>query len=467
MTIKETTRPTIYRTMKYWGKKPHNVWAYYIEKYSKKGDLILDPFVGSGMTYFESIKTGRNPITIDINPISDFVIKCLTKRNFDYEKLEKLAYKIIHEISELKNYKSQYKCKCSKCGNEIDINNYIIDGNDIFYTYRCADCKVIISSTPVKYKDTKYKIKAWIPTKKLSCLNSINENFIEKVGGDCISNLWTNRNLFILSEIYSRILKIDDNDIKDLLVLSFLETLHLTSKMCIPRGGKSNRPLSTSWGRPAYMISNRIYEQNPLLTFKKSIFNKSGVISALKNSESYLGNDIKSGIHYCGSAEAFVKKIKKESIDLIITDPPYGGIIQYGDLSEVWVSWLEHYNNLHIDHNNEIIINNKTGYSSYTKKLTSLFVSLNNCLKKDGKFILTFNSGKRKDWNSLINSIYESGFKIDTVTYQKNRRSSEANVSAKEGIAISDYYLICSKGFDKMYDIGSFLNKWGIVVDGE
>ena len=32
------------------------------------------------------------------------------------------------------------------------------------------------------------------------------------------------------------------------------------------------------------------------------------------------------------------------------------------------------------------------------------------------------------------------------VVYQKNLRSSEANVAAKEGIAISDYYFICKKG---------------------
>ena len=69
--MRETTRPVIYRTMKYWGKKPHNIWGNYIKKYCPKNGIVLDPFVGSGMTYFESIKNNRNPITIDINPISD------------------------------------------------------------------------------------------------------------------------------------------------------------------------------------------------------------------------------------------------------------------------------------------------------------------------------------------------------------------------------------------------------------
>ena len=42
---------------------PRNV----IERYSKQGDLILDPMVGSGTTLIEAKLTGRNSIGIDIN----------------------------------------------------------------------------------------------------------------------------------------------------------------------------------------------------------------------------------------------------------------------------------------------------------------------------------------------------------------------------------------------------------------
>ena len=42
---------------------PRNV----IERYSKQGDLVLDPMVGSGTTIIEAKLTGRNSIGIDIN----------------------------------------------------------------------------------------------------------------------------------------------------------------------------------------------------------------------------------------------------------------------------------------------------------------------------------------------------------------------------------------------------------------
>ena len=35
--------------------------------------------------------------------------------------------------------------------------------------------------------------------------------------------------------------------------------------------------------------------------------------------------------------------VREESIDFIITDPPYGGLVQYIDLSYLWLVWLKQY----------------------------------------------------------------------------------------------------------------------------
>ena len=37
----ETTRPPMYTFDKYVGKKPHNIWASYIEAYTKKNGIVL------------------------------------------------------------------------------------------------------------------------------------------------------------------------------------------------------------------------------------------------------------------------------------------------------------------------------------------------------------------------------------------------------------------------------------------
>ncbi|HIR59560.1 MAG TPA: hypothetical protein IAB38_05865 [Candidatus Onthousia excrementipullorum] len=463
--MRETTRPVIYRTMKYWGKKPHNIWGNYIKKYCPKNGIVLDPFVGSGMTYFESIKNNRNPITIDINPISDISIRCLTKRNIDIELLSLSAKEIIDKISKEKYYINEYVCSCDLCGKNVDIYNYKINGKSTI-TYKCNNCNKIITKEIKNYRESNYVIDKWIPTKKMSDIESVSESFLKKIDKDCIAHLWTNRNLKILSEIYDMILKIDNSDIKELLVFAFLQCLHLTSKMCIPRNDNSNRPLSTSWGRPAYMLSKKTFEQNPLLAFEKAVFNGTGILKALKNSEEYLGKKIKSnGRHFLGSADEILDNFGESFVDLVITDPPYGNLIQYGDLSEIWVSWLEHYNSLYkINHNKEIIINKNKNVNYYKNKLKETFIKLNKVLKNDGFFILTFNSNKKEDWESLFYAIKHSNFKINKILLQKNKRSSEANVKAKNGIAISDYYLICQKGNWTTEFINNFLDSWEIDV---
>lgn len=444
--MKEVTRPALYRTMKYWGKKPHNIWGSYIKKYSKKKDKILDPFVGSGMTYFESIKLGRIPITIDLNPISDISIRCLSYRNIDYNEIKKCLYTITDKIKLLDCYIEEYTCICSKCGNVTDIYNYKTNGETTI-SYKCSSCNETI--TDVCNKTTKkYTIKKWVPVKKLSDIDSITNAFINKIGSDNFYDIWSNRNLYLLSEIYDCILKVDNNICRDILVFAFLQCLHLTSKMCIPRNDKSKRPLSTSWGRPAYMISDKIFEQNPVLAFEKALCNSTGVLSGIKSSENYIGNFIdKNATHYLGDSLSILRKMEKESIDMAISDPPYGDIIQYGDLSEVWVAWLERYNSKYIiDHKKEVIVNKNKDQRKYKELLTGIFVEVNRVLKSDGVFVLTFNSNNNDDWVSLFESIKKSGFFIEKVIYQKNKRSSEANVAAKEGIAISDYYFICKKG---------------------
>ena len=82
----ESTRPAMYRALKYWGKKPHNIWNEIICEYSKPNDIVFDPFAGSGLTFFECIKAGRFPIVSDINPLTNFLIDVYSSA-IDYQQL--------------------------------------------------------------------------------------------------------------------------------------------------------------------------------------------------------------------------------------------------------------------------------------------------------------------------------------------------------------------------------------------
>lgn len=76
--------------------------------------------------------------------------------------------------------------------------------------------------------------------------------------------------------------------------------------------------------------------------------------------------------------------------------------------------------------------------------MTKVFTNCRKLLKPDSSIIITYNSNKTEDWIALKQSIYAASLCIEEKQIQINKRSSEAQVSSKQGIAISDYYFSLS-----------------------
>lgn len=51
-----------------------------IEKYSERGDWVLDPFAGSGTVNVEAMLLGRPSVALDIDPFARFLIKAKTTK---------------------------------------------------------------------------------------------------------------------------------------------------------------------------------------------------------------------------------------------------------------------------------------------------------------------------------------------------------------------------------------------------
>src|SRR6266704_3528432 len=59
----------------YFTRRPANVVRAYIERYSSEGDVVLDPFGGTGVTGIESFLIGRKAIQNDLNPFANFIAR--------------------------------------------------------------------------------------------------------------------------------------------------------------------------------------------------------------------------------------------------------------------------------------------------------------------------------------------------------------------------------------------------------
>lgn len=62
----------------YFTKQSWNVVQAYIQNFSQKGDVVLDPFGGSGITAIEAMMIDRKSINLDLNPMSIFIVDSLT-----------------------------------------------------------------------------------------------------------------------------------------------------------------------------------------------------------------------------------------------------------------------------------------------------------------------------------------------------------------------------------------------------
>src|SRR5213082_2915504 len=59
----------------YFTRRPANVVRAYIDRYSREGDVVLDPFGGTGVTAFEAFLLGRHAIHNDLNPFANFIAR--------------------------------------------------------------------------------------------------------------------------------------------------------------------------------------------------------------------------------------------------------------------------------------------------------------------------------------------------------------------------------------------------------
>src|SRR5699024_12408833 len=57
--IQPSNRNPLYQSHLYWSQKPFNVSRILIEELTNEGDVVFDPFMGSGVSIFESILLDR------------------------------------------------------------------------------------------------------------------------------------------------------------------------------------------------------------------------------------------------------------------------------------------------------------------------------------------------------------------------------------------------------------------------
>ena len=375
-----------FRSHPYFTKQASNVVAAYIEHYSKKGDTILDPFGGTGVTAIEALRLKRKVIILDINPLACFLVKQTCA------KIDTTAF-----VQAFNHIEKQTK-----------------EAIKAFYQMPNEE----LANIPVSH---------WYP-KNIALPN--NADF-EKV-----EDLYTPRQLHSYALLYHEIQQLKDPMMREMMRYVFSGTMsraNMTYNLSMSRQKAGKIKLSDGgssvFAQYRYWKPKRITELNIWDNFSRR-FNY-----VLRGKEKWTellnGTDVNKNLQVLhASALALSDVVAHNSIDYIYTDPPYGGNIAYLDLSTMWNAWLfpEIFENKKIESlkKEEIIEGGdlKKSSAEYSELFAKSFEEMGKVLKKDGFLSCVFAHKKLSYWNVIIDSCEDNGMEFKGSTYQPTNNTS-------------------------------------------
>ncbi len=459
-------RPETYKGMyamhKYWSKKPHNLVAQYIQRFSERGEIVLDAFCGSGVTVMESVRLDRRAVGIDINPIAVMSTKMglehvditALKKRFDFLRRE-----VVDEIDKL------YYTECPQCGNPNAIATHTIWENSQPKEIWVA-CEICKTSKGIKVPSEKDRqsalspanVQAWYPTVELV------ENYrINAKSGMRICDLFTPRALSSLSLLLEKVRQIEDEKVKAVMEFCFSATLPQASNMVfvIRRRGRANgnggngKAEVGSWVI-GYWIPSEHFEIHVWRCFenrfRRILRGKQEVNhvmpSTSKECASFHELSHAQQGYWVNRGTAASLPIPAENIDYIFTDPPHGNRIPYLELSLIWNAWL----GLDVDWENEIVVSEAKGRKKdardYQNRLKVAFGELWRVLKPDRYLSVAFNSLDDETWLSLLNTLLAAGFEIVEISPLEYSARSVVQDTRRNALK-TDFVITCQKRIPK------------------
>ncbi len=369
------------------------------------------------------VNTKSQKIGIRFTPTDD--------KNFTFELIKNMTE------SEGKQFtQRQGKAQCISCGNSVDYKTMTQDiaknkdremiailiqkskGRDYILPTERERERERESTEFFKTKEKEFEKNGLIPHENILPSHR-REHTLWHYGINHWDEFFSKRQLLVLSSFLNNIKKIKKDIPSALLVyLSFLLCRHVFMSgygtIWNSRGGEIEHVFT--FRRPSIIFNHG--EVNP---FEKG---RGSFLNMIKN--------IESAINFATRLD-HVTKCKLESVtnptdeqyDLIITDPPYGDDVQYGELSEYFYVWLYRaLKDINPDLPPRIPLeedfceswgrfgNKELASQFFEEGLKKSFTSLNKKLKDDGLLVVFFAHSSIKAWNQLLESIRSGRFRV-------------------------------------------------------
>lgn len=442
---------------KYWGKKPIESISYLIENCTQEGDIVMDPFLGSGLISRECLLRNRRFIGIDINPFSiehtSFLLNLPARQEY-YQALIEIETKVA------KNIQNTYRTTAGKIA-----SHYLWSGERIVSVW----CKPETGRERIEIEPSDIDLKSYSAYQNYQPKNFRNLNFftnsrINVKPNMSVSDIFTGRamrNIDLLIEAISGY----PSSLKRALMLTLTSAAGQMSNMVFAiknrrsskrnsNGAKNGEKIEVGSWVIGFWLPDTHFEinvwncfqnrANKLLKFlpdqEQNLFIVSNNLTSLNtldvNINSWLIN---------ADARIALKEIPSEVVSFICTDPPHSDRIPYLELSELWNSLLGYT----VDFEREIVVSNakerQKSKTIYNADMTDFFVKASRVLKPSGYMALYFNARDPESWAYLkcIENISECMKFIGC--FPMIYSATSVVQDNREGAMKSDYIIIYQK----------------------
>ena len=461
--MKAATHTPEYLMHKYWARKPHNVIRQCILALTSQGDVVLDPFCGSGVTLREGALLGRNCYGFDVNPTAALISRVLLhppdpeafSSAFDaiYARAyQRFGHLFLTEDGQSVKYVSHRivaKCPCGEivrqeqchrkgrtlicphCGRTVRFNLETLADTDVFNvtvennkTYLPSSEELARQKALSRYTDDRVDGSPYdfpFPTNRR----------ILAFPGIRTSSFFTPRNYSILSFFANSIWDMEDGPVRDCALLLLTSSAAQCSRLIAHRNNLSTG--GPAWSVPGFWVPQEHLESNPFIHFRARLSKYEKALERLALAPAKTDARI-----FCGDSLALLEQdtFSQLKADLIFLDPPYGDSVPYTEFSNIWNSFLKTIPSSDQDISVSDRIEKTASWKNYADKLDRYMACFSRHLTDQGKLLITFNNNEMRAWTALISALQKNGFVCQSVFYQ-----IPAVISSKAQMSIHSSYI--------------------------
>ncbi len=435
----------VYNAHTYHTKVPPQGIQSLIEHYTREGDVVLDPFCGSGMTGVAARECGRHALLSDLSPAAAFIAFNLVTP-VDSAVYMDAVHALLRQARDLEHQLYDTECRicgrtvpmlysvwsygvmCDGCGSEVLVwdvarnERASVRESKILSTFTCPHCDHLLIKRRLK-RTSRHLVQVGYaccerglkeqtapPTAAdISRFNRIQSEGVPKslwyptdafppgintrqpiaAGITTVDRAYTPRALRALASLWDSALRWPDASMRSKLLFTLTSLYRRITLFSEFRfwGGSSN---TANLNVP--IIVN---EQNVFRAFLRKAKTISWYFRDAPHSQTDVRVSVQSACH--------LTQIPDSSVDYIFTDPPFGGNINYWEMNFLWESWLR----VRTVTDEEAIVNavQRKGTPEYQSLLTMAFREMRRVLKDQAWMTIVFHNSSAEVWRALQNAV--------------------------------------------------------------